>query len=606
MTTNENTRQGYRLVNVLKLMKKLQPYRGGIICAVLSGVFHHVFTIGAAVICAYIVGLALEGLLLEKIRILAFVLALLIVGRAVMYYSEMWFAHDVAFKILKDFRIMLLNAIEKVSPSILLTMRSGQLASTLMSDVEVLEWFFAHTFGSVLIAVIVPAAILIFMGSLHLLLPLIMLAFIAVTVLLPFLMKNKADQQGLLVRDRLAEANAVTVEGVQGMKEILTLNYLDQYREKNQRYMQAMYQSQLHYGQRLGTEGAMLQIAVGLSLISIMAVAAGMVFKGSLDFALFPVVITLAGMIFNPVLDICNTARNFGLIFAAANRVHLVLEAKPLVVDTGKSLNIAKLVPEIEFSGVSFRYRAELDNALSRVSFTVKPGETVALVGASGAGKSTCINLLLRCWDVAQGSIKIGSADIRDMSLDNVRSLTSVVLQEVYLFNTSIRDNIRLGNIQATDRQVELAARAAQAHDFIMSLPQGYETKAGERGLHFSGGQRQRIAIARAILKDSPILILDEAVSSLDSENENEIQRTLRKYYGKCTTLVVAHRLSTIMAADRLVVMNGGRVVQTGSHEELIAREGFYRDLVMSQFAGESKMTGTEVAATRLEEAQDR
>ncbi|MGM9534052.1 MAG: ABC transporter ATP-binding protein, partial [Intestinibacter sp.] len=309
-----------------------------------------------------------------------------------------------------------------------------------------------------------------------------------------------------------------------------------------------------------------------------------LVFTGQLEFEWYSTIVILSVLTFNPIMEISNMARNFGLIVAASNRVFKVLESEPLVKDTGKDVDIDTLSKDVSFENVSFKYRDDLDYAIKDVSFDIKPGEMVALVGHSGAGKSTCINLLLRYWDVNEGSIKIGGKDLRELSLDNIRNLTSAVLQDVYLFNISIKENIRLGNLNATDEEVISAAKQAFAHDFIMDLPDGYDTNVGERGTQLSGGQRQRIAIARALLKNSPILILDEAVSSLDTENEKKIQESLDKIYKDRTTLVVAHRLSTIMSADKLVVIDDGKVIQVGSHDELIKQDGFYKQLVSSQF----------------------
>lgn len=574
--------QNSRLHSLLKLIGNMKQHYRGIFCAVISGIFNHLFTISISALCAYMVGRALERELYYNWKTPFIILCVLIVLRVLSYFIEMWFAHDVAFKVLADLRIMLLKSVERVSPSILLNMRSGQLASTLMSDVELLEWFFAHSFGSVFVAGIVSVILLSFLGFMHPILPFIMLAFFAVLIFIPFAMKKKADIQGGKVREELGDANAVTMEGLQGMKEILMLNNVEAYQEKNRRYMQKMYISQYHYGKRLGTEGAFLQLAVGLSTLCMMAVAAWLVFNGELAFAYYPVVMMIAGLAFNPVLEVCNTARNFGLIFAAADRVFQVIDAKPIVEDNGRSIDTEALKPEIRFDGVSFRYGQNLKPAVNEISFTVKPGQRVALVGHSGSGKSTCVNLLLRYWDVESGTISIGGTDIRQMSMDNLRDMTSVVLQEVYLFNSSLRENIRLGKSDAADEEVEAAAKAALAHEFIMELPEGYDTVAGERGLSLSGGQRQRLAIARAILKGSPILILDEAVSSLDSENEIEIQKSMESYKG-FTTLVVAHRISTIMAADLLIVLKDGHVEGIGTHAELFENNKEYRALVLPQ-----------------------
>ncbi|MGI5984551.1 MAG: ATP-binding cassette domain-containing protein [Clostridiales bacterium] len=258
---------------------------------------------------------------------------------------------------------------------------------------------------------------------------------------------------------------------------------------------------------------------------------------------------------------------------------------KPIVKDEGNTITTEKLSPEIEFSHVNFKYDEVGADILKDVSFKVNAGEVVALVGESSAGKTICISLLNRLWDVDEGSIRIGGIDVKDMKLHNLHDLTSVVLQEVYLFNATIMDNIRLSKPDAMLMEVVEVAKMARIHDFIESLPQGYDTVTGERGVQMSGGQRQRIAIARALLKDSPILILDEAVSNLDTKTDMEIQDTIRHLAHKKTILMVAHRLSTIMEADRLIVIRNGKVVQTGSHTQLLTKDGYYMELIAAQLS---------------------
>lgn len=518
--------------------------------------------------------------------------------KSAMYYVEMWVAHVVAYRILADFRVLLYKAVERVSPSILLNMRAGQLSSTLMGDVEILEWFFAHTFGVAIVGFLVPVGVLLFMTAIDWRLTAVMLVYVAVAICIPLVMRKRADGQGSTMRERLADANAEAVEGIQALREIVTLNYKSGYLARLRHCMDALGDSQVAYGRRLGSEGAALFATTEIAMVNMLAMSAWLVYSGSLEFEWFAVVIILAIYTFAPIIELASMARNFGIIVAASNRVFLVLESEALVHDSGKEelslsdhgangnarADMSDLGFDIEFSDVSFSYGDNGDDALKGVSFKVHTGETVALVGHSGAGKSTCINLLLRFWDVRTGEIRIGSRNIKSVSLESLRNTTSAVLQEVYLFNTTIRDNIRLGSPNASDREVEAAARHALAHEFIDALPDGYDTVTGEKGTQLSGGQRQRIAIARAILRDAPILILDEAVSNLDTENEHDIQRALKRLRKGRTTLVIAHRLSTILSADRLVVLDRGRVAEAGAHEELVNRDGVYRELVASQF----------------------
>jgi subfamily B ATP-binding cassette protein MsbA len=272
---------------------------------------------------------------------------------------------------------------------------------------------------------------------------------------------------------------------------------------------------------------------------------------------------------------------------AATERAYALLDAPSDVMDAARvPLNLAPAPKRanIAFKDVSFEYGTALA-ALDRVSFDVPAGKTVALVGPSGAGKSTILNLILRFYDVTGGAIEIDGQDVRKVSLASLRDAMALVTQEPFLFDETIADNIVCGRPGATRAEIESAARAAAAHEFIQALPQGYETLVGEAGVRLSGGQRQRIAIARAILKNAPILLLDEATSSLDSESERAVQAALTDLMKDRTTLVIAHRLSTIADADKIIVLDQGRVIEQGTHGELLARGGLYARLYRTQFA---------------------
>ena len=571
-----------KLYGFVKLLPYIRPCRRNILIAVVSGILQHLFSIFGSALAAFLVGAALTGAGPDLIKPLLWALGALVTLRAAMYFSNMWFAHEAAFRILADMRLKLYQAVERVAPAALLNTRAGEMSSTLIADVEVLEWFFAHTAGTFVVAVTVPAIVLIVQGMLHPLLPLVLLPWIFLVFSIPLWLRKKADQQGKETRERLAEGNAETIDGVQGIREILSFTFERSFLSRLGHFSRSLYQSQIAYGKRLGAEGALLNAGVSLTMLCVLAVSAFLVIDGQLAAAWQPVAVILTVYIFAPVEELCSMGRNFGIILAAADRVFRVLESKPVVEDRGRE-SIQGLRPVIDFQGVSFRYGENLPLILNDVSFQVREGETVALVGDSGVGKTTCINLLQRFWDVQEGRIAIDSADIRDLPLEQLRTLITTVPQEIYLFNMSLRDNIRLGKPEASDAEVEEAARAALIHDFILGLPDGYDTSAGERGLQLSGGQKQRIAIARAILKDAPILILDEAMSSLDTENERLVQASLNNLRRGRTTLIVAHRLSTFRNADRLVVLKDGRVEETGNHEELVQKKGYYSRFISVQ-----------------------
>lgn len=269
---------------------------------------------------------------------------------------------------------------------------------------------------------------------------------------------------------------------------------------------------------------------------------------------------------------------------SAAERLFAILDIEPVVRDRQGAEALKITGGSIRLENVSFRY-ADGTMALSDVSFSVPAGRRIALVGASGAGKSTILNLLLRFYDPSQGTIRIDGQDLREVSLESLRRSIAFVAQETSLFDTTVRANIAYGRPGAGEEDIRAAARAAAAHDFIMKLPQGYDTRVGENGLRLSGGQRQRIAIARAMLRDAPILLLDEATSSLDSDAEQKVQTAMRRLMAGRTAVVVAHRLSTVIDADQIFVVDGGRIVESGRHEELLARGGAYARLFATQFA---------------------
>jgi len=284
---------------------------------------------------------------------------------------------------------------------------------------------------------------------------------------------------------------------------------------------------------------------------------------------------------------------------AAGERVFEILDTALEVAEKPSAIVLPKLRGEIEFQNVHFAY-GKNKPLLTDVSFHADPGETIAIVGPSGSGKTTVINMIPRFYDVTSGQVLVDGHDVRDVTLSSLRSQIGIVLQETFLFNMTIRENIRYGRSDATDEEVERAARAAAAHDFIMDLDDGYDTMVGERGARLSGGQRQRIAIARAILVDPRILILDEATSSVDTRTDFHIQRALDELMRDRTTIVIAHRISTIQRADQILLLNQGQIVDRGTHRELLRRSGLYQHLYEIQFQlqAEAKQQLAGVAAS--------
>ena len=562
----------------------IRGYFGLMALAIMTGVLNQGATIAAAALGAYMVGQVAGGATAADLRTPAVALGAAVILRAMMAWAEMWVAHDLAYRILADLRAHLYYPLERLAPGYLIQRRSGDVASAAMADIETVEWFYAHTVGTFVVAVVVPLLAFVTLGVMHWTLPLVLLPFAFLVAIAPIVLRRRAARQGDALRANLGNLNAEVVDGVQGLRELVAFGSQRRFLDNLESHSNRLVRSQLVYGMRAGIEKGAVVAFMSCGMLSVVAVAAIHVSRGDLDPAYYPVAITLAIFVFVPILAIASVAQNLGIVFASAERAfHLLREPAPVSDAPEATPPDSDVDPRVTFAGVTFGYPGGGAPALQDVSLKIAPGETVALVGHSGAGKTTCASLLMRFWDADSGTIAIGGHDVRQLPQRSLRELIAWVPQDIYLFNTSLRENIRIARPGATDAEVENAARTALAHGFISEMPRGYDTVAGERGVRMSGGQRQRIAIARALLKDSPVLVLDEAVSSLDTRNEQELNLALHAVRQGRATLVIAHRLSTIRSADRIVVLEEGQVVEQGTHYGLLAHGRVYRSLIAAQ-----------------------
>jgi ABC-type multidrug transport system fused ATPase/permease subunit len=472
-----------------------------------------------------------------------------------------------------------------LGPGFLLSRRTGAIETAMVDGADRMGGYYGQFVPTAVVAVVSVAAVLVWVAVLDPMTGLAMLIAAVLVPLAPILTARAFGETGRAFAEQLGRTAADYLDAIQGM---LTLKASDATRA---------------WGRRLGEQSEELSAdATSLAAIANMHIgfvslgmAAGTVLAAALATlrathgavggpALLSILL-LARVGFRPLGELQAAFPAAYQAAASANAVFDLLDAQPEAAEPAQPVDLDRrhLSPSVAFEQVTFAYRPDRAPALNDVSFEIAPGETVALVGPSGAGKTTVVSALLRFFDPQQGRICVGGHDIRTVRLADLRSLVAVTFQDSYLFHTTVRDNIRLGRPDASATQVEAAARAANAHEFIVELPDGYDTIIGEQGGRLSGGERQRLAIARAVLADTPILVLDEPTSSVDAASESLITAALQRLTDGRTTLIIAHRLSTVQGADRILVLDRGRIVESGPPGELRHRPGVFARLVEAQ-----------------------
>ena len=567
---------------VKTLLGFIRPWRGTLAATVLLGIGRVGSFIGVS---------ALGALVIAAVRghepILWLVAGLLAAAplTALCHWLESTLAHEMAYELLAEMRIDLFAVLERLAPAYLLRRRSGDLVSLATQDVETIEYFYAHTVAPAVVAVLVPLSVLGVLAAFGWPLALVLLPFLGYAMLSPVAGRRRIDALGAEAREALGLLGAHVTETIQGLADLLAFRAAGRRREAFLAAARDYGAIRLRLLADLSRQAAWLEAATSLGGLAVAGLGAGLVAAQRLPAGMLPLLVLVGVAAFPPVSEIAQVGRQLADTIAATKRLAVVGREKATILDGPEDPELGAGGSEIRFEDVRFTYPGRARPALDGVSFVVPAGATVALVGSSGAGKSTVASLVLRFWDPDAGAVLLDGRDIRKFRLDALRRRIALVAQDTYLFNDTLEANIRLARPDAPEAAVGAALAQAALGPFVAALPEGLATRVGERGVQLSGGQRQRIAIARAFLKDAPVLVLDEATSHLDAISEAEVRAALAELMHGRTTLVIAHRLSTIRAADRILVLDHGRVLEGGTHAELLTRRGAYARLVEQQVA---------------------
>lgn len=495
-----------------------------------------------------------------------------------------WWGLKVSGSVKEAVRERLILKLMEIGPGQLQTMRTGSLQSTLVDSVELLDPLIGKFVPAVWAAVIGACFAAAWIIAIDPLIGVVVVACALVAPLAKMVGSKWIKRRGDSWYKSYYGLYAENLDAVQGMSTLKAFNASGRHgKELDGRAQQFCDDS---IGLMIASSASSLasEFLVPIGTVAAIGLGAWHAGTGVLDIAGLFTVLLLTRETFRPMQELQAAYHSAYSAIPASSAIADLIRLEPIVKGLAvPATPLPRQAPAIEFSDVTFAYPKRPTQAVHNLSLSIAPGERLAIVGRSGAGKSTIVSLLLRYFDPASGSITIGGRDVREYRLEDLRARIGVVVQDSYLFHGTVRDNLLLARPNATDAELVAAAKAARASDFIMALPQGFDTIIGERGLKLSGGERQRIAIARALLKDAPILILDEPTSSIDSANEADINRALTSLTAGRTTIIIAHRLSTVRDADRIVVMQNGTIIESGNHTHLMAQRGRYAELVATQ-----------------------
>lgn len=580
-----------------KLLSYYRPYLGLFFADMFFALLAAAISLVYPMIVRFITNDVLVKYELSEATPIILKLLFVMLGLAILEYVSTFFisykGHIMGAKMEYDMRNDLFEHYQKLSFNFYDNQKTGQLMSRITSDLFDISELCHHGPEDIVISIIKGVGAFIILFRINIPLTLLVFAFLPFMFIFAYYMRGRMNKAFRKNRERIAEINAKVEDNLSGIRVVKSFaneeEEIRKFHESNSRFVESKRNS---YWSMAGFHSGLTFFT---ALINVAMIAGGGLFiaKSIITINDLLTFLLYINTLIEPVRKLINFTESFQNGMTGFERFHDILELEPDIVDHKDALMLKEVKGEIEFENVSFKYNDTVSDVFRGINLKVEAGDYMALVGSSGVGKTTMCSLIPRFYEVSEGSITIDGKDIRNINLRSLRKNIGIVQQDVYLFAGTVMDNIKYGNLEASEEEVIEAAKNANAHDFIMELPNGYHTYIGQRGIKLSGGQKQRLSIARVFLKNPPILIFDEATSALDNESEKVVQESLEKLAKNRTTFVIAHRLSTIKNAKKILVLTEDGIKETGTHEELLASNGIYAGLYRMTFERKTIVEGT-------------